>query len=558
MTIDTSNVCVFDGWLSYNDTKQLSQLMKQLNENPHSSLKGINMIPSLLSINGLYQMVLYNKEHRDLIILVDRYGFHYFYTYEDEDIFLFSFQLKALLTYKSIDTTIDYLAIADFLNFGFIIGDKTFLKSVKLSPYGSYITGNDYGIKANRYWSFPCKINVRDEPEDFLASSLAVKLEEAITERANSKEHVGVSLSGGLDSRTIAAFLVKAGRRPLCFHYANLSKETNSAKRISKDLEVDLVVTPFSHNYYINNIRKTSWLTDGHISLHQIWLFGQALEISNRFPQYLVFDGLGLDFLFNMYNFLLNGDRAVFRSSDIVNQLHLCYTPLNHQLIERVFLPEFSEMLKDSQHRGVSSFLEDFNTEDLSLLSSYFYFRNRSRRYVWGMNRLNALYMQSAFPGMDYGLFDFGIELSGIARSSGSIYKRMIWEQFPKLRDIPYPRTGKPIDSESSPFWAHMKRYRRLLYYYIERAFVGNINLNLPAINGNYLFRRNREFRESILAIVMDERIFSRKLVSREGLKWLLKIQSHGVNVFGTLQAIIGVELFFRMMLEGDSHFDNS
>ena len=99
-------------------------------------------------------------------------------------------------------------ALAAYLIFGFISAPQTIVKQIKKLPPAHYLVWRDGDVKVQRYWSFDQSEKIvcnYDEALDLLRT----KLDESIRLRLRSDVPVGLLLSGGLDSNTLLARLVR-------------------------------------------------------------------------------------------------------------------------------------------------------------------------------------------------------------------------------------------------------------------------------------------------------------------------------------------------------------
>lgn len=138
-------------------------------------------------------------ENGTVTITNDRFGMMpLFYTVTGGAL-LFATELKAIAAVKK--PMLDERGLADLLTFGFCFGEKTLARDVKCLPGGSRLrydsrTGQ---LKLERTWDFRQQLGRHGGNLD----DIAEKFHRAVEKRCTGK--IGVSLSGGYDSRTIHA-----------------------------------------------------------------------------------------------------------------------------------------------------------------------------------------------------------------------------------------------------------------------------------------------------------------------------------------------------------------
>jgi len=113
-----------------------------------------NHLETVLSkINGCFTAIIYDKS--ELKLISDRYGMKPLYIYNNEEKFAWVSEIKALLALKCFKPRINTHVINCFMDLGYLLGDVTWFKDVKLINAASVIT---YSLKQRklieekRYW----------------------------------------------------------------------------------------------------------------------------------------------------------------------------------------------------------------------------------------------------------------------------------------------------------------------------------------------------------------------------------------------------------------------
>ncbi len=159
----------------------------------------------LHKFNGMWAFVIYNRETKEIFGARDRFGIKPFYYYKDNSRLLFASEIKA---FKSVLGRLDInkRAIFNYLVFNRTDYDNTtFYKDIFKLPHGSCFSINNGEFKIERWYNLKERCN--KEPID--ANEYLNLLTTSINLRLRSDVPVGVCLSGGLDSSTIASIIVK-------------------------------------------------------------------------------------------------------------------------------------------------------------------------------------------------------------------------------------------------------------------------------------------------------------------------------------------------------------
>merc|ERR1711974_502186 len=133
---------------------------------------------------------------------------------------------------------IDLIAIAQILNFGYILGDRTLIKDIQKSPWMA--RPND----SNKGWSYYSVPDHQEKKIDckLISETLFNKLKSEIKLYIADCNNIGFLLTGGMDSRIVASVLSTVLKEEL---YKNVkvftytwgdvkSRDVVYAKKISK------------------------------------------------------------------------------------------------------------------------------------------------------------------------------------------------------------------------------------------------------------------------------------------------------------------------------------
>src|SRR6266852_9789813 len=166
---------------------------------------GVEMIRFL---RGMFAFALWDSRKKLLLLARDRLGKKPLNYVVIGDTLYFCSELAPLLDKKLALWEIEPDALAAYLIFGFISAPQTIVKQIKKLPPAHYLVWRAGEVKVQRYWSFVQSEKIicsYDEALDLLRA----KLDESIRLRLRSDVPVGLLLSGGLDSNTLLARLVR-------------------------------------------------------------------------------------------------------------------------------------------------------------------------------------------------------------------------------------------------------------------------------------------------------------------------------------------------------------
>ena len=169
----------------------------------------------LTFLNGMFGFAVYSPEREELFAARDRFGIKPFYYYMNESYFCFASEIKGLLMLPFVPKrpNLPYLYSSLFER-SFDASDATTFEGIfQLRPaHRLVLKRQSWRLDFRRYWSLPEQepkpvemsslSAVADEFKDVLASSVRLRL--------RSDRPVGLLLSGGMDSSSIAAMIAQA------------------------------------------------------------------------------------------------------------------------------------------------------------------------------------------------------------------------------------------------------------------------------------------------------------------------------------------------------------
>ena len=157
--------------------------------------------------NGMFVIALYNSQTKVLFLVRDRLGIKPLYFYNENDNFVFSSEIKGILSSGLVDAEFNEEAVDEYLANRYIRSPYTFFKNIYQVPPGTYLTiDQNLAKKEYKYWDIPKEFNVsKTYNEEEILSGLDDELNKAIKYRLIADVPLGTYLSGGVDSSLITA-----------------------------------------------------------------------------------------------------------------------------------------------------------------------------------------------------------------------------------------------------------------------------------------------------------------------------------------------------------------
>ena len=163
----------------------------------------------LKNIYGDFAFGIWNKEKKELFCARDQMGVKPLLYYFQDNRFVFSTELKAIVKLPFVKTEIDHSHLRDQVIGIWDIPERTSWKNIVRLRAASILNLNSSGVVISQYWEPVYKRNSKYKSEEQSALALREILERVISEHTRVIGGVGVPLSGGLDSSTIACLAAR-------------------------------------------------------------------------------------------------------------------------------------------------------------------------------------------------------------------------------------------------------------------------------------------------------------------------------------------------------------
>lgn len=354
----------------------------------------------LNDIDGVYSAVIYDEAAGKLVLLIDRYGLQHLYWTVHRGQLAWASEYKAMLALPGFAPRIDPETLEDYFGIGYPTGDRTWFRGVEVLPAGAVLTWDIASAKMNkrRYWFWTDIQPMAHVDTPAVAEELGRRFVDAVRRRVNEGERVGVTLSGGLDSRAVLA-AVPDSVRPL--HAITFGKpdspDVRIARRAARLKGAVHHVYCLSAKNWLQPRLDGVWWTDGQdnvLDMHRLTFLAAEQPLFN----------------INLCGFL--GDATIGGS-----------------------------YLNDPAHDEIWKF------------------DNRGRRYIMTGTLMVQAVAWMRMPFFDNAFMDLAISVPPNMRAKSAMYNKMLLRTFPQyFLNLPWQKTGLPIDWNERPGVRHFMR----------------------------------------------------------------------------------------------------
>jgi asparagine synthase (glutamine-hydrolysing) len=181
------------------------------------------------SLRGMFAFALWDERAQELLIARDRLGIKPLYYWRRPQGIAFASELRALLNLPDFRPVIDPAALASYLAFGYVQDPLSIFRDVYKLPPGHRLTWHrERGTRIERYWT-PVRPQLEVADEATAVAELRRLLFDAVECHLEADVPVGVFLSGGVDSSSVAAAVRHIGRPARTFSIGFAQQDFNEA-----------------------------------------------------------------------------------------------------------------------------------------------------------------------------------------------------------------------------------------------------------------------------------------------------------------------------------------
>ena len=157
-------------------------------------------------LNGMYAIALWDTRKKKFILARDRFGEKPLYYGIFDNKLIYASEPKAILAHPAVEREMDLDSFRQYLSFDYVPAPRSIYKGISKLPAAHVLTVENGDVKIRRYWNLTFARNGHTPDLDTAASDLRELISDSVRTRLVADVPLGVLLSGGIDSSTVAAF----------------------------------------------------------------------------------------------------------------------------------------------------------------------------------------------------------------------------------------------------------------------------------------------------------------------------------------------------------------
>jgi asparagine synthase (glutamine-hydrolysing) len=503
-------------------------------------------------LDGTFAVAIYDSSADKLVIAVDREASRPLYFHTSGGRFLFACEVKAILEDGRIPRKVDEQGVIELFSLRHLLADRTLIEDVRYLPAG-YLAVFQHGrTKMRPYWSPRV---VEDRPPlayDTYVEEVTAALRQALERQMYDERPIGEFLSGGLDSRTLAALAPSHDGR---FHTFGRGPkdcwDVRFGAKVAQRVGSQHHFLELEPDFLLSTGRRGVWVTDGLMTVNDIYM----LDIINQVRPHVdvVFLGNGrCDGI--LAGFDLN--RAIVQATDIdeatmafVVSRGVC---MPEAIQARVLSEPFYRRTRGVTFETLRQMLDQYDSNTFQGLFEAFCIQCRWPRAAgWGAN-LSRTQVETRSPYSDNEFCDLVSRAPARWRASRQMQLDVIKRARPDVARVRWDFTGLPAGI-CSPAVIFASR----AYFRARREIEGFTQGLIPAVSAqrraDYPLWYRTVLRPWLEDILLDERTLARGYYDGNGLRLLIEEHMSGKRdrsiQFGLL---LTFELWNRMFIDGE------
>jgi len=259
-------------------------------------------------LRGMFAFAIWDTRRKKLFCARDRLGIKPFYYAIVANRFAFASEVKSLLEIPGFQPRLNRRALPEFFTFGYISSDETLFEGVrKLLPGHRLqidLTNQDTRPRITQYWDLDVSPSKCELSEAEYVEQFRDQFTETVHGHLMSDVPVGVFLSGGLDSSSIAAVMAGLRKEPIQTFSVGYAEDEYSelpyARQVAKHIGAEYNEVILDPKEFFATLPQLIWHEDEPL----VWPSSVALYYVSRLAREkvkVVLTGEGTDEIFAGY-----------------------------------------------------------------------------------------------------------------------------------------------------------------------------------------------------------------------------------------------------------------
>jgi len=236
----------------------------------------------LRRLNGRFHGLLIDRKLGSATLFNDRYGMHRLYYHESNDAVYFAAEAKAILAVRPELRSADPQALGEFVACGSVLQDRTLFKDIHILPPGSRWSFQKSAPTKREVYFDPAEWENQAplEPEKYFRELRDV-FARNLPRYFEGNQPVAMSLTAGLDTRMIMAWLKLAPGTLPCYTFGGMFRECRDVTLARQ------VAQSCGQSHQVIKVGKEFLSRFPHYASRAVYLTDGCVDVGRAFDLYL-------------------------------------------------------------------------------------------------------------------------------------------------------------------------------------------------------------------------------------------------------------------------------
>lgn len=487
--------------------------------------------------NGFFVIVLHDAATKSVTLINDRYGFRPLFLKSGNNELIFATELKGIRAADDTPLKLNAVGLFELLCHGHHLYGSTWIDGYERLAPASILARSPEGTTHSTYWHYSYQENEPELDQPTYYVNFAKLLDRAVERCMRGPARIGMFLSGGYDSRSVAA-AIRPHHLPIpTFTFGiDTARDVQIAPQLAAKLGMRHTHLTSQPGYLSAHCRGIVWRTEGMLSFTRT----TSMQFHPQLQQSMdiVLTGFLGEFSGSHTWPALLLARSRQAAIDAIWQ-RITFGKL--EKLQRITTPGFyTRNLEAMRQRFAASFETLDNDQPLNI-ADVWNIRHMQPQVTYQAPAVDRHAFEIRAPHMDTDLVDFLLRIPPRARLEQRIYKKMITYSYPAVRDVPCTNSGRPIDP------VFMREYLKMTGDFIMRR---GADLLRRATGTRQPLRReirdlagevraDPQLADTVLRPMIDQGIFPTDIFSMNGIENILAAHYSGRERHEELLALL-------------------
>ncbi|HWF90731.1 MAG TPA: hypothetical protein VN684_00535 [Terriglobales bacterium] len=246
--------------------RQLSYLVRAYENDPSAYPAGLN---------GRFHGLVADRRRGSVTLFNDRYGMHRLYYHQAKDAFYFAAEAKAILQVRPELREADWQSMGEMVSCGCVLEDRSVFKGIQAMPPASAWDFRERRLRSKktyfkaREWEEQALL----DPEEYYKKFREV-FTGSLHRYFNGQQKIGMSVTGGLDTRMILAWRKFAPGSLPCYTFGSMYRD-------SRDVVVSRQISKVSQqSHEVIEVGEDFLSRFGHYAERSVYLTDACVDVS--------------------------------------------------------------------------------------------------------------------------------------------------------------------------------------------------------------------------------------------------------------------------------------